>query len=85
MIAQRTEQSVPEAAWFKSSYSTGDGGECVEVAWQKSSYSSGGGGECVEVGAAPSHVHIRDSKRLTGPILTVAPDAWAGFVELVVD
>ncbi|MGA4839280.1 DUF397 domain-containing protein [Streptomyces sp. G45] len=38
-------------AWFKSSYSTGQGGECVEVAldWRKSSYSSGAGGECVEV------------------------------------
>ncbi|CAH9418048.1 Small DUF397-containing protein [Streptomyces globisporus] len=23
---------VPEAAWFKSSYSSGAGGECVEVA-----------------------------------------------------
>lgn len=23
---------VPELAWFKSSYSTGSGGECVEVA-----------------------------------------------------
>jgi hypothetical protein len=23
---------VPESAWFKSSYSTGNGGECVEVA-----------------------------------------------------
>nr|WBO80884.1 DUF397 domain-containing protein [Streptomyces sp. SBE_14.2] len=22
----------PELAWFKSSYSTGDGGECIEVA-----------------------------------------------------
>lgn len=84
MSTQRTEQSVPEAAWFKSSYSTGDGGECVEIAWQKSSYSSsGGGGKCVAVGATPTHVHIRDSKRLTGPILTVGPDAWAGFVGLV--
>ncbi|MGY5121057.1 DUF397 domain-containing protein [Streptomyces sp. 900105755] len=26
------EQPVPEAAWFKSSYSSGAGGECVEVA-----------------------------------------------------
>ncbi|AZP17004.1 DUF397 domain-containing protein [Streptomyces aquilus] len=26
------QQSVPESAWFKSSYSTGSGGECVEVA-----------------------------------------------------
>ncbi|MFF3484022.1 DUF397 domain-containing protein [Streptomyces sp. NPDC002701] len=23
---------MPEAAWFKSSYSTGNGGECVEFA-----------------------------------------------------
>jgi hypothetical protein len=27
-----SEAAVPEAAWFKSSYSTGGGGECVEVA-----------------------------------------------------
>ncbi|MDG9716042.1 DUF397 domain-containing protein [Streptomyces sp. DH24] len=26
------EQPVPESAWFKSSYSSGAGGECVEVA-----------------------------------------------------
>ncbi|MBW5425586.1 DUF397 domain-containing protein [Streptomyces sp. BG9H] len=37
--------------WFKSSYSGGEGGECLEAAytWRKSSYSSGGGGECLEV------------------------------------
>lgn len=32
MSVQRIETAVPEVAWFKSSYSTGDGGECVEVA-----------------------------------------------------
>ncbi|MFD7811637.1 Scr1 family TA system antitoxin-like transcriptional regulator [Streptomyces sp. NPDC059785] len=32
MSAQRTKAAVPEAAWFKSSYSTGNGGECLEVA-----------------------------------------------------
>ncbi|MCK1821582.1 DUF397 domain-containing protein [Streptomyces sp. XM83C] len=32
MNAQRTEPSVGDVAWFKSSYSTGNGGECVEVA-----------------------------------------------------
>ncbi|MFJ9479692.1 DUF397 domain-containing protein [Streptomyces mirabilis] len=32
MTVQPTEPLVPEAAWFKSSYSTGNGGECVEVA-----------------------------------------------------
>ncbi|MEV0924672.1 DUF397 domain-containing protein [Streptomyces spongiicola] len=44
-------------AWRKSSYSNGDGGNCVEVAegflgaarWRKSSYSNGSGGNCVEV------------------------------------
>ncbi|MFE4454178.1 DUF397 domain-containing protein [Streptomyces sp. NPDC056796] len=71
--------------WFKSSYSTGDGGECVEVAWRKSSYSSGNGGECVEFAAAATHVHVRDSKQVSGPVLTVGPAAWAGFVGLVAD
>lgn len=32
MNAQQLIKSVPESAWFKSSYSTGSGGECVEVA-----------------------------------------------------
>ncbi|MGW8452657.1 DUF397 domain-containing protein [Streptomyces niveus] len=40
-------------------------------------------GECVEVGAAPTHVHVRDSKRPAGPVLTFGPDAWAGLVGLV--
>ncbi|MGP3636027.1 DUF397 domain-containing protein, partial [Streptomyces sp. 24-1644] len=32
MSVHRSGAAVPEAAWFKSSYSTGGGGECVEVA-----------------------------------------------------
>jgi hypothetical protein len=42
------------AVWRKSSYSSANGGNCVEVAvvWRKSSYSSGNGGACVEVAAA---------------------------------
>ena len=34
------------AVWRKSSYSSGNGGDCVEVAvvWRKSSYSSANGG-----------------------------------------
>ncbi|MEE4495347.1 DUF397 domain-containing protein [Streptomyces sp. BE230] len=54
-----------------------------ESAWFKSSYSSGEGGECVEVAAAVARVHIRDSKQTGGPVLTVGPGAWAGFVGLV--
>jgi hypothetical protein len=42
--------SMNGAPWRKSSYSGGNGGNCVEVAtWRKSSYSGGNGGECVEV------------------------------------
>ncbi|WP_030385689.1 DUF397 domain-containing protein [Streptomyces sp. NRRL S-241] len=32
MIIAESERAVPESAWFKSSYSSGEGGECVEVA-----------------------------------------------------
>jgi Domain of unknown function (DUF397) len=44
---------TPQLAWFKSSYSGGAGGACLEVAleWRKSTYSDGSGGQCVEVAA----------------------------------
>ncbi|MEV0524573.1 DUF397 domain-containing protein [Streptomyces sp. NPDC050439] len=32
MNLEGPEQAVPALAWFTSSYSTGQGGECVEVA-----------------------------------------------------
>lgn len=32
MNHQGMELIVPKSAWFKSSYSSGEGGECVEVA-----------------------------------------------------
>ena len=69
--------------WFKSSYSSSEGGDCIEVAhdWRKSSYSSSEGGDCVEVSAHPVAIHIRDSKN-TGPNLTVSPRTWAAFVGL---
>lgn len=70
-----------ELAWFKSSYSGAEGGQCVEVAWRKGGYS--GTEDCVGVAAAATHVHIRDSKQLSGPVLTVDPGAWAGFIGLV--
>ncbi|MEU9484209.1 DUF397 domain-containing protein [Streptomyces decoyicus] len=67
-------------AWIKSSYSTGDGPECVEVAWRKSSYSTDEGAQCVEVATTPGTILIRDSKNPDGPRLTVAPAAWADFL-----
>ncbi|MFJ5863829.1 DUF397 domain-containing protein [Streptomyces parvus] len=68
--------------WFKSSYSSDSGGNCIEVAfdWRTSSYSSSSGGECVEVAACPHSVHVRDSKVSGGPVFAVAPDAWSAFV-----
>ncbi|MEU1787663.1 DUF397 domain-containing protein [Streptomyces sparsogenes] len=75
-------KDIRELVWFKSSYSGAQGGDCVEVAldWRKSSYSGSEGGQCIEVAARPDTVHVRDSKNTSGPILTVAPDAWAEFV-----
>ncbi|MBT2451662.1 DUF397 domain-containing protein [Streptomyces sp. ISL-43] len=71
-----------ELTWFKSSYSGSEGGDCLEVAyhWRKSSYSSDEGGDCVEIAAHTAAVHVRDSKVTEGPVLTVAPAAWAAFV-----
>lgn len=73
--------------WFKSTYSSDEGGQCLEVAytWRKSSYSSSEGGACLEIAytapesADEATVHIRDSKNPTGPTFTASPDAWAAF------
>ena len=67
--------------WRKSSYSAGNGGDCVEVAevWRKSSYSGSNGGACVEARALPAAVAVRDSKDPDGPKLLFTPEAWAAF------
>ncbi|MFD5683913.1 DUF397 domain-containing protein [Streptomyces bacillaris] len=52
-----------------------------ELRWFKSSYSdSSNGSECVEVAAARDAVHVRDSKNIQGPRLTLTSAAWVGFV-----
>ncbi|MFE0367420.1 DUF397 domain-containing protein [Streptomyces tendae] len=72
--------------WRKSSYSSDQGGDCVEcaplgpLAWRKSSYSGDQGGNCVEVGELTATVAVRDSKSPAGPILTLAPAAFTAFV-----
>ncbi|MFD4527637.1 DUF397 domain-containing protein [Streptomyces sp. NPDC058470] len=87
MASNRIDLS--DALWRKSSYSNGDGGNCVEVAgdfagaalWRKSSYSNGDGGECVEVAdGLPGLVPVRDSKAPEGPALILPASAWAPFV-----
>ncbi|TGN72157.1 DUF397 domain-containing protein [Streptomyces bauhiniae] len=80
-------EKLSELTWFKSSYSSGDGGECLEAAlpWHRSSHSSGAGGQCVEVAACPATIHVRDSKQnpLTAPTLSVPATAWRAFLGLV--
>jgi hypothetical protein len=61
-------------------------GDASELAWFKSSYSDGPEGDsCIEVAIAPHTVHVRDSKSLGGPRLTLPPDAWADFVKHAVE
>ncbi|MFD9106028.1 DUF397 domain-containing protein [Streptomyces virginiae] len=72
--------------WFKSSYSASEGGQCLEAAytWRKSSHSASEGGNCVEVATCPAaQVHVRDSKVADGPVLALAPAAWAGLTRWV--
>ena len=59
---------LSRATWLKSSYSNGDGGNCVE--WAP---------EFVPAGVVP----VRDSKDPSGPALSFAPQAWAEFVGAV--
>ncbi|MFE2024442.1 DUF397 domain-containing protein [Streptomyces hygroscopicus] len=86
MSVERSRCKADELAWFKSSYSAGDGGQCVEVAmeWRKSSRSGGAGGECVEVASCLHAVHVRDSKDITRPGLTVGTAAWTAFLSFAV-
>ncbi|WOX24643.1 DUF397 domain-containing protein [Streptomyces solicathayae] len=49
--------------------------------WRKSSFSGNTGGDCIEVADLAPHVAVRDSKNPAGPVLTLAPAAFAAFVE----
>lgn len=76
------EYDLSAAVWHKSSYSGGDGGDCLEMAtWRKSTYSAGDGGDCVEVADGhPTLVPVRDSKQPEGPHVVFHARAWAAFV-----
>ena len=55
-----------ELHWFKSSYSSNDGPDCVEVA--------------IPPVYAPT-IHIRDSKNKDGDRLAFTGGAWSEFLE----
>lgn len=51
MKLKSSDYDLTRATWHKSSYSGGEGGNCVEIAtWRKSTYSGASGGDCLEVG-----------------------------------
>jgi hypothetical protein len=79
------EYDLPTATWHKSSYSGGDGGDCLEVAtWRKSTHSDGSGGNCLEVADGhPGIVPVRDSKTPHTPGLVFRAATWSAFVENV--
>lgn len=51
--------------WFKSSYSSNDGPDCVEVA----------------ISPAHAGVHVRDSKDKDGARLAFEASSWAEFID----
>ncbi|MCX5411000.1 DUF397 domain-containing protein [Streptomyces sp. NBC_00059] len=81
-MISNSDYALSTATWHKSSYSGGDGGDCLEVAtWRKSTYSGGSGGDCLEVADGLPHiVPVRDSKVTDGPAVVFRAEAWAAFV-----
>ncbi|MCX2971292.1 MULTISPECIES: DUF397 domain-containing protein [Streptomyces] len=55
----------------------------MELAWFKSSHSGTQGDDCVEVAATEESVHVRDSKDVSRPALSVGRDGWTRFVSFV--
>ncbi|MGJ5752981.1 uncharacterized protein DUF397 [Streptomyces puniciscabiei] len=60
-------EETSELVWFKSSYSSGDGGECVEVATSPTTI----------------HVRDSKQNPATAPTLALPPAAWQAFLGLM--
>ena len=56
-----------DVTWRKSSYSGGNGGNCIEVGAQ----------------ADACRVVVRDTKDRQGPVLTFRPETWRQFADQV--
>ncbi len=78
---------ISHLTWRKASYSTSQGGGCVEVGvWRKASYSGSNGGGCVEVAPALTEaVAVRDSKDPDGPRLAFTTADWHAFTRQIKD
>ncbi|MFG2324522.1 DUF397 domain-containing protein [Streptomyces sp. NPDC048568] len=58
---------TPALKWFKSSYSSNDGPECVEIA----------------IPPTATTIHVRDSKSPDAARLTFTDVSWTAFVHTV--
>ncbi|MGW2327363.1 DUF397 domain-containing protein [Streptomyces sp. NPDC001700] len=67
----RTTLDLSSAAWVKSSYSNGNGGQCVEFA--------------PGIAATAGVVPVRDSKNAMGPALVFPAGAWGSFTTALRD
>ncbi|WP_059006214.1 DUF397 domain-containing protein [Streptomyces specialis] len=65
-----TDLNLTDAEWIKSSYSQGDGGQCVEFSTT-----------FVTSGVVP----VRDSKSPHGPAVVFPAEGWAQFLSAVRD
>ncbi|MCP9955178.1 DUF397 domain-containing protein [Actinomadura madurae] len=72
-----TEQTNASMGWRQGGSSETE----AVVIWRKSTYSEGSEGQCVEVAQMAGHgVALRDSKAVDGPMLSIAPSAWASLL-----
>ena len=56
-----------DVTWRKSTYSGGNGGNCIEVGTP----------------AEADRVLVRDTKDRPGPVLAFSPETWRGFANQV--
>ncbi|GAU70495.1 hypothetical protein SSP35_19_01330 [Streptomyces sp. NBRC 110611] len=66
-----TPGPAPVTVWIKSTYSGGEGGQCIE--WAPTA------------AAATGEVPVRDSKCPHGPALAFPTSSWSSFVTSVKD
>ncbi|MBI0296646.1 DUF397 domain-containing protein [Streptomyces sp. PRKS01-29] len=65
----RNTLDLSRAEWIKSSYSNGNGGQCVEFA--------------PDIATTAGVVPVRDSKHPAGPALVFPVEAWTSFTSAV--
>jgi hypothetical protein len=85
-MIDNTAEGWHGAEFRKSSYSGGANNGCVELAWRKSSHSGGDNNGCVELAwPAGALFGVRDSKNVTGPVITFEATTGHRFVAAVAD